>query len=130
MSARHWFLPETPELLRMLRAQCAITVEAMDELLAWSEGQPGAADRVRDCEHRADEAKRELWVALRGRFSPPLDAEDLYTLSADLDEVLNASKDLVREMEDGHAARRTDPRDGHAARRRRRPPRRRLRSAG
>ena len=54
---------------------------------------------VRDCEHRADAAKRELWRTLRDAFSPPLDAEDLYTLSADLDEVLNAAKDLVREME-------------------------------
>jgi uncharacterized protein Yka (UPF0111/DUF47 family) len=83
----------------MLRDQAAITVEAMDALIAWSAGDPGAADQVRQCEHRADTAKRELWLALRQAFSPPLDAEDLYSLSADLDEVLNASKDLVREME-------------------------------
>jgi uncharacterized protein Yka (UPF0111/DUF47 family) len=99
MSRRRWFLPDNPDLLGMLRAQTAITVEAMDALLAWSAGEPRAADRVRECEHRADKAKRELWLALRESFSPPLDAEDLYTLSADLDEVLNASKDLVREME-------------------------------
>jgi len=99
MSKRRWFLPDNPDLLGMLRAQTAITVEAMDALLAWSAGEPEAADRVRECEHRADTAKRELWLALRESFSPPLDAEDLYTLSADLDEVLNASKDLVREME-------------------------------
>jgi uncharacterized protein len=54
---------------------------------------------VRACEHRADDKKRELWTALREAFSPPLDAEDLYSLSADLDEVLNAAKDLVREVE-------------------------------
>ena len=54
---------------------------------------------MRDCEHRADDAKRQLWEALRQAFSPPLDAEDLYTLSADLDEVLNAAKDLTREMD-------------------------------
>ena len=71
----------------------------MDALVAWSSGDAGAAETVRDCEHRADDAKRELWRAVRDAFSPPLDAEDLYTLSADLDEVLNAAKDLVREME-------------------------------
>ena len=60
---------------------------------------PGPPTGSASCEHRADKAKRELWLALREAFSPPLDAEDLYTLSADLDEVLNASKDLVREME-------------------------------
>ena len=99
MTTRRWFLPENPDLLAMLRNQAAITVEAMDALVAWSNGDTAAADTVRDCEHRADATKRELWEAVRDSFSPPLDAEDLYTLSADLDEVLNAAKDLVREME-------------------------------
>jgi uncharacterized protein Yka (UPF0111/DUF47 family) len=67
--------------------------------VAWSGGDATAAATVRDCEHRADATKRELWMALRESFSPPLDAEDLYTLSADLDEVLNAAKDLTRAME-------------------------------
>jgi uncharacterized protein Yka (UPF0111/DUF47 family) len=83
----------------MLRQQAAITVEAMDALAAWSGGDATAAVTVRDCEHRADETKRQLWRALRDAFSPPLDAEDPYTLSADLDEVLNAAKDLTRGMD-------------------------------
>jgi uncharacterized protein Yka (UPF0111/DUF47 family) len=99
MKAKRWFLPENPDLLGMLRQQAAITVEAMDALTNWSGGDTSAALTVRDCEHRADETKRELWRALREAFSPPLDAEDLYTLSAELDEVLNAAKDLTREME-------------------------------
>ena len=99
MTTKRWFLPENPDLLAMLHEQAAITVEAMDALVAWSSGDAAAARTVRDCEHRADAAKRELWRTLRDAFSPPLDAEDLYTLSADLDEVLNAAKDLVREME-------------------------------
>ena len=99
MKPKRWFLPDSPDLLGMLRAQAAITVEAMDALIAWSGGDAAAATTVRECEHRADEAKRQLWTALRGAFSPPLDAEDLYTLSADLDEVLNSAKDLTREME-------------------------------
>jgi uncharacterized protein Yka (UPF0111/DUF47 family) len=94
-----WFLPDSPDLLGMLRDQTAITVEGIDALVDWSNGQPDAADRVRACEHRADDAKRVLWRALRESFSPPLDAEDLFMLSADLDEVLNAAKDLVREVE-------------------------------
>ena len=88
----------------------------MDALVAWAAGDADAAQRVRDFEHQADDAKRELWRTLRDAFSPPLDAEDLYTLSADLDEVLNAAKDLVREMEvmkmepDAPTARDGDPR--------------------
>jgi uncharacterized protein Yka (UPF0111/DUF47 family) len=108
VSSKRWFLPESPDLLGMLHRQAAITVEAMDALVAWSAGDGAAAVRVRDCEHRADTAKRELWATLRDSFSPPLDAEDLYTLSADLDEVLNAAKDLTREM-DVMAMRPDDP---------------------
>jgi uncharacterized protein len=99
MSTKRWFLPKSPDLLGMLHRQAAITVEALDALVAWSAGDATAAVTVRDCEHRADTTKRELWLALRESFSPPLDAEDLYTLSADLDEVLNAAKDLTREMD-------------------------------
>jgi uncharacterized protein Yka (UPF0111/DUF47 family) len=97
--SHHWFLPERADLLGMLREQATITVEGMDALVAWSAGDTDAAQRVRACEHRADDAKRVLWRALRDAFSPPFDAEDLFTLSADLDEVLNAAKDLVREVE-------------------------------
>jgi uncharacterized protein Yka (UPF0111/DUF47 family) len=83
----------------MLRGQAAITVEGMDALVAWSNGDIAAARAVRQCEHRADDTKRKLWQTLREAFSTPLDAEDIYALSAGLDEVLNAVKDLVREME-------------------------------
>jgi uncharacterized protein len=99
MTTKRWFLPDNPDLLGMLRRQAAVTVEAMDALVAWSGGDVAASVTVRDCEHRADDIKRELWQTVRDAFSPPLDAEDIYTLSAELDEVLNAAKDLVREME-------------------------------
>ncbi len=99
MSVRHWFLPESPELLVMLAEQATITVAGLDALVAWAAEDERASDTVRDCEHRADETKRALWRAFRDAFSPPLDAEDLYTLSADLDELLNGAKNLVREME-------------------------------
>jgi uncharacterized protein Yka (UPF0111/DUF47 family) len=99
VSTKHWFLPENPDLLGMLRQQAAITVEAMAALVAWSGGDAAAAASVHDCEHRADTTKRQLWLALQDSFSPPLDAEDLYSLSADLDEVLNAAKNLTREAE-------------------------------
>ncbi|MGZ4676595.1 MAG: DUF47 domain-containing protein [Acidimicrobiia bacterium] len=99
MTRRPWFLPHDADLLGMLGAQAKITVDGFDALVHWADGAPVAGEQVRACEHRADTAKRELWRALRVAFSPPMDAEDLFTLSADLDEVLNGAKDLVREME-------------------------------
>jgi uncharacterized protein Yka (UPF0111/DUF47 family) len=100
MNAPHrWFLPQTPDVLGMLRDQTEITVEGMDALVAWAGGEAAAADRVRDCEHRADERKRELRRALTAAFTTPLDPEDIFELSRGLDAVLNGAKDLVRETE-------------------------------
>jgi uncharacterized protein Yka (UPF0111/DUF47 family) len=96
---KHWFLPKNPDLLGLLCDQSAITVDGMRALVAWAAGEPTAGDDVRAYEHRADDKKRQLWRELRDAFSPPIDAEDLYSLSSDLDEVLNASKNLVREFE-------------------------------
>jgi uncharacterized protein len=99
MSRRRWLFPDNPDVLAMLRDQAAVTVDGMHALVTWSAGDRSAADTVRACEHLADDKKRTLWRTLRDAFSTPLDAEDLYALSADLDQVLNASKDLVREAD-------------------------------
>jgi uncharacterized protein Yka (UPF0111/DUF47 family) len=94
-----WFLPESPDVLGMLGRQAAVTVEGMAALVAWAGGEPEAAQRVRDCEHRADDTKRELRRALTVAFMTPIDAEDLYVMSERLDAVLNGAKDAVREAE-------------------------------
>jgi uncharacterized protein Yka (UPF0111/DUF47 family) len=99
MTRRRWLFPDNPDVLAMLRDQTAVTVDGMRALVTWSGGDRTAADTVRACEHLADENKRTLWKTLRDAFSTPVDAEDLYSLSADLDQVLNASKDLVREAD-------------------------------
>jgi uncharacterized protein Yka (UPF0111/DUF47 family) len=96
---RRWFLPESPDVLGQLCHQAAITQEGMLALVAWAKGEPGAADRVRELEHEADEAKRELRRALTIAFTTPIDAEDVYVMSERLDAVINGAKDLVREAE-------------------------------
>jgi uncharacterized protein Yka (UPF0111/DUF47 family) len=95
---RHWFMPEVPDVLAMLRRQAAVTVEGMDALVAWTLGE-AAGDRLRDCEHRADAHKRELSQALSVAFTTPLEPEELFELSRRLDDVLNQAKDTVREAE-------------------------------
>ena len=99
MTRRRWFLPETPDVLGMLREQTAITIDGMQALIAWSVGEPGAADRLRDCEHRADDHKRDLRSALTISFTTPLEPEDIFELSTQLDRVLNSAKNAVREAE-------------------------------
>jgi uncharacterized protein Yka (UPF0111/DUF47 family) len=97
--SRRWFLPDTPDVIGMLREQAAVTADGMDALVAWSQGETAAADRVRDCEHRADDCKRALRQALTTSFTTPLEPEDLFELSRGLDTALNGAKDLVREAE-------------------------------
>jgi uncharacterized protein len=99
MTRHRWFLPETPDVLGKLRAQTAITMKGMEALVAWSAGEPGAADRLRDCEHQADDCKRELRAALTIAFTTPLEPEDIFELSTELDRVLNSAKNAVREAE-------------------------------
>ncbi len=99
LKLQRWFLPETPDVLGMLRDQLAVTIEGMEALVRWAHGDPSAADVVRECEHRADGHKRDLRLALTTAFTTPLGAEDLFTLSGGLDAVLNGAKDAVRESE-------------------------------
>ncbi len=95
----NWFLPDTPDVLGMLRLQLAVTIRGMDALVEWAHGDESAAARVREIEHEADVRKRELQVALVSAFTTPYDAEDLYSLGRGVDWILNLSKDAVRESE-------------------------------
>jgi uncharacterized protein Yka (UPF0111/DUF47 family) len=94
-----WFLPESPDVLGLLCRQAEVTQEGMLALCAWAGGDPEAAQRVRECEHRADDAKKELRRLLTVAFTTPIDAEDIYVMSERLDAVLNGAKDTVREAE-------------------------------
>jgi uncharacterized protein Yka (UPF0111/DUF47 family) len=99
MTRRSWFLPETPDVLGMLREQTTVTIEGLEALVAWAAGDPDGANAVRECEHRADDRKRELRKALTDAYTTPIDAEDIYTMSMRLDAVMNGAKDAVRESE-------------------------------
>lgn len=97
MKSRSWFLPDMPDVHGLLLGQVAITREGVEAFQAWTNGDTGAADRVRAAEQRGDTAKRELLVALRGAFVTPLEPEDLFSLSRGVDRILNYVRDLVNE---------------------------------
>lgn len=99
MKRERWFLPETPDVVGFLRDQIAVTVEGMDAFAAWAAGDTAAADTVRDREHRADEAKREVRRALQAAFVTPLEPEDVFVLSRGVDWLLNHAKDTINESE-------------------------------
>jgi uncharacterized protein len=99
MSRQRWFLPETPDVLGLLRGQLAVTIEGLDAFAAWAGGDPSAAEVLRDAEHRGDVAKRALLGALRAAFVTPLEPEDVFTLSRGVDWILDYARDLVSESE-------------------------------
>ncbi len=98
-TSRRWFLPQSPDVLRMLCDQADVTVSGIAAFVAWAGGDAASGQAVRDAEHRADVEKRQLIEAVREAFTTPLDAEDLYELSRGLDEVMNGAKDTVREAD-------------------------------
>ena len=99
MSRGHWFLPDTPDVLGMLRRQVAVTIEGVDAFAAWAAGDAAAAQAVREAERRGDAAKRELLTELRAAFVTPLEPEDVFALSRAIDWILDYAGDLVRESE-------------------------------
>lgn len=99
MSRRRWFLPETPDVLGLLRQQAAVTLEGLDAFQRWAGGDAAAAEAVRESEHHADDAKRALLGALRAAFVTPLEPEDLFALSRGVDRILGYARDLVAEAE-------------------------------
>lgn len=94
-----WFLPQTPDVIGMLQQQAAITAAGMDAFAEWAAGNTARAEDVRTAEHDCDEARRGLVAAVSEAFTTPLQPEDLFQLSRDLDRVINGAKNTVREAE-------------------------------
>lgn len=94
-----WFLPDTPDVIGMLHRQADVTASGMAAFAAWAAGDAARADEVREAEHQCDDIRRELVAAVREAFTTPLEPEDLFQLSRDLDKVMNGAKDTVRESE-------------------------------
>lgn len=99
----HWFggiFEPTTDFFALLNGQVDKTLEGMEALQDWiKEGGEDRSQRVRELEREADELQMDLEKKLVLSFVTPFDREDIYELSASLDEVINAAKAVVREME-------------------------------
>lgn len=94
-----WFLPDTPDVIGMLQQQADVTAAGMTAFAAWAAGDASRAQEVREAEHACDDLRHQLVDAVREAFTTPLEPEDLFQLSRDLDKVINGAKDTVRESE-------------------------------
>ena len=95
-----WFLSGDPDLLQLLGNQMTETVVGMRAFAQWSaSGAEADAQVVRDAEHAADRARRALAEGLQKVLVPPLEPEELYTMSERLDVVINRAKSVVRDSQ-------------------------------
>jgi uncharacterized protein Yka (UPF0111/DUF47 family) len=90
----------TTDFYELLNEQAEKTVEGLQALNDWvASDSSERCQTVRDREKEADELKLQLGRELFEAFVTPFDREDIYDLSARLDEVINGAKAIVREME-------------------------------
>ncbi len=95
-----WFLSGDPDLLELLGNQMTETVVGMRAFARWSaSGDEADAQAVRHAEHAADRARRALAEGVQKVLVPPLEPEDLYTMSERLDVVMNRAKSVVRDSQ-------------------------------
>jgi predicted phosphate transport protein (TIGR00153 family) len=92
--------PPEHDFYATLREQADKTLEGVQTLVEWlHSGREAQARRVREIEHEADTIRQRLAQELGEAFSTPIDREDIHRISRRLDEVMNYTKDIVREVE-------------------------------
>ncbi len=100
MSLRDIFKPKPNKFLQMLVEQTQITVKGLDQLQAYlTRRTPEGARDIAATEKEADEVRRILIEELMRTFVTPFDREDIFSLSRDIDDVLDYAYTTVDEME-------------------------------
>ena len=91
--------PPEHDFLKMLADQAAQTFSGVQAFVSWIEkGCLGPPDDVRRIERDLDRMRYELEEHLIDAFSTPFDREELYSLSRQMDYILNFSSETAREM--------------------------------
>ncbi len=100
MGIRDWFKSRDQLFLQLLVDQSAKTMEGIEQVQRYVEtGSKDAAARVKQIEKEADELRRIVNAELNRTFITPLDPEDIYSLSRNIDEIVDYADSTVDEME-------------------------------
>lgn len=100
MSIRDIFKPKPDKFLTLIVEQTALTVEGLELLKIYMEKHdPEFAKKVHEIEKKADEVRRILIEELMRTFITPFDREDIFSLSREIDDVLDYANTTVDEME-------------------------------
>ena len=100
MSIRDIFKPKPDKFIQLLVEQTSLTVKGLEQLKLYMENRdPEAARQLSQIEKTADEVRRVLIEELMRTFVTPFDREDIFSLSREIDDVLDYANTTVDEME-------------------------------
>ncbi len=93
------FFPREYDFEAMLAHQSGMTVAGVQAFVAWLETHPHSDphELVR-IESEVDVMRHELEDKLIQSFSTPFDRQDIYSISRQMDYILNFSKETAKEM--------------------------------
>jgi uncharacterized protein len=99
MGWRNWFKRKPDKFMRLLLEQTNMTLEGLDLLKQYIEfPDQKIVKRMDALEKEADELRRILIEELFHTFITPIDREDIYELSREMDDVLDYANTTVEEM--------------------------------
>lgn len=100
MSLQNIFKPKPNKFLQLLVEQTALTVQGLESLKEYLHKRDSAvAKKIAATEKQADEVRRILIEELMKTFVTPFDREDIFSLSREIDDVLDYANTTVDEME-------------------------------
>ena len=100
MKLRDIFKRKPDIFITLLMKQTELTVKGLDLLRSYlKKRDSGIAKKIDETEREADEVRRILVEELMRTFITPFDREDIFTLSREIDDILDYANTTVDEME-------------------------------
>ena len=100
MSLRNIFKPKPNKFVMLLTEQTRLTEKGLGLLKQYMDEQkPEIAQKLNATEKEADEVRRILIEELLRTFVTPFDREDIFSLSREIDDVVDYANTTVDEME-------------------------------
>jgi uncharacterized protein Yka (UPF0111/DUF47 family) len=93
------FFPREYDFESMLADQSEMTVSGVQSFVKWLETQPQSSpDELERIETEVDRMRHDLEEKLIQSFSTPFDRQDIFSISRQMDYILNFSNETVKEM--------------------------------
>ena len=100
MSLKNLFKHKRNRFVELLIVQATLTERGLDELSDYlQQANDKNAKKINKTEKEADEVRRVLIEELMKTFVTPYDREDIFSLSREIDDVLDYANTTVEEME-------------------------------